>query len=94
MPALPRIVRQQSCASDQIRERRSVGCRGLGALARDQVEFGQLLAFLSSGDQGDPTVELVDDLEDGLLALLCGGVRHEQPAYSQMGFGAQLFRDQ
>jgi hypothetical protein len=33
-------------------------------------------------------VDLVDDLEDGLLTPLWGGVRREQPPYSQMGLGA------
>ncbi len=37
MPALPTVVRQLCSTSDEILERRDVGRRGLGPLARDQV---------------------------------------------------------
>ena len=46
VPALPAVLRQQRRTGDEIGERRGVGRRGLGALARDQVELGQLLAFV------------------------------------------------
>ena len=45
-PALPAIVRQQRRAGDEIVQRRGVGGRGLGALARGQIELGQLLALI------------------------------------------------
>ena len=67
MPPLPAILRQQGRASSQISERRGVGRRRLGALARDQVELGQLLAFRGFDDQRDAAIELADDLEDRLL---------------------------
>ena len=42
-----RVLRQQRRTGGEIGERRGVGGRGLGALARDQVELGQLLALVS-----------------------------------------------
>ena len=47
VPALPAVVRQQRRTGGEIVERRGVGRGGLGALARDQVELGQLLALVS-----------------------------------------------
>src|SRR5260221_14243739 len=83
MPALPAIVRQQCRASDEILQRRGIGRRGLGALARDQVELGKLLAFILGGDQGRPAIELIADLEDRLLTPLWRRLRGEQPPYSE-----------
>ena len=94
MPALPRIVRQQGRTGGEIGERRGVGGRGLGALARDQIELGQLLTFAGFGDQGRAAVELIDDFEDGLFAFLRRGVHRQQPADPQMRRGAQVCRDQ
>ncbi len=61
---------QQCRTRDEIGQRRGVGCGGLGALAGDQIELGQLLALLSRGDQRRAAVELIDDVEDRLLPLL------------------------
>ena len=94
MPALPAVLRQQCRASDQIVERRGVGRGRLGALARYQVELGQLLAFFARGDQRRAAVELVDDLEDRLLPLLRRRVCHQQPADPQMVRCARCLRDQ
>ena len=47
MPALPCVFGQQSLACSQIGERRGVRGRSLGALAREQVEFGQLLTLVA-----------------------------------------------
>ena len=94
MPALPAVLRQQCRTGDQIGQRRGVGGRSLGALARDQIELGQLLALVSRGDQGRAAVELIDDLEDRLFPLLGRRVRREQPPDSKVRLGAQLFRDQ
>src|SRR5262245_47003293 len=94
MSALPRAVHQQCCAGDEILEPRNVGRRSLRALARYQVELGQMLAFLSCGDQSRPEVELIDDLEDCLLPFVWQDVRHEQSPYLEMSRGAQFFRDQ
>jgi hypothetical protein len=38
----------------------------LDALARDQVEFGHLLTFVSRGDQSRATIELIDNVKDPL----------------------------
>src|SRR5882724_1466116 len=69
MPAPPRVLRQQCRTGAEIAVRRGVRCRGFGAFAREQVELGQLLAFVLFGDQRGATIELIDDLEDRLLAL-------------------------
>ena len=61
---------QQRRAGDEIRERRGVGRRSLGALPGDQIELGESLTFVSRGDQRHATVELIDDFEDRLLPLL------------------------
>ena len=45
-PALPTIVCQERCACNQISECRGVSGRSFGAPACNQVEPGQLLAFL------------------------------------------------
>ena len=47
MPALPAILRQQRRTGIEIGERRGIGAGPLGALARDQVELGELVPFLS-----------------------------------------------
>ncbi len=92
--ALPRILRQQGRTRGEIGERRGIGGRGLGALAREQVELGQLLALVPCGDQRGAAVELIDDLEDRILPLLRWCVGREQPADTQMRRDAQLLRDQ
>ena len=43
-----------------------------------------VLAFVLFGDQHGATIELIDDLEDRLLALLRRSVRGEQPPDSQV----------
>src|SRR6202011_5159337 len=92
VPALPRVFRQQSRTGGEIGERRGVGGRRLGALAREQVELCQLLTFVSRGNQGGAAVELVDNLEDGLLAFFRRGMRREQPSDAQVRLGARPFR--
>src|ERR1700722_19612173 len=92
VPALPLVFRQQGCSGGEMGERRSVGRRGLGALARKQVKFGQLLTLISQVDQGRAAVELVDYLEDRLLVFFCGGMRREQPSDTQVRLGAHWFR--
>ena len=94
MPALPRVFLQQRRARDEIGERRGISGRRLRALARGQVELGQLLALVARGDQISTAVELIDDLEDRFLPLLRGRVRREQPSDPEMGRGALLCRDQ
>ena len=90
MPALPDILRQKRRASNEIGERRSVGGGRLGALARDQVEFGELVAFLLLINLCGAAVELIDDVEDCLLPVLGRRVPQEQPADSQMSLGARF----
>ena len=69
--------RSQQSSASSARQRRDTSAprrrpSSLGALAGDQVELGQLLALVADVISA-AAVELVDDLEDRLLALL-GGV--------------------
>ena len=50
MPTLPTILRKQRRAGIEIGERRSVGRGSFGTLARDQIELGELIPFLSLAD--------------------------------------------
>jgi hypothetical protein len=50
--------------------------------------------FCLRRDQRGAAVELINDLEDDLLALVSWRVRHEQSADLQVRVGAQWFRDQ
>ena len=93
-PALPAILRQQRRPEIEIGEGRGIGRRGLGALAGDQVEPGQLFALVARGDQGGAAIHLIDDLEDRPLAFLGWRLRRQQPADPQMKLGAQGFRGQ
>ena len=71
-----------------------IGGRSLGALAGKQVELGQLLALFRRSSSGDAAVELVDNLENGLLPACRRRMCHEQPADPQVGFGARFLGDQ
>ena len=53
-----------------------------------------MLALVLRRDQRDTAVELIDDFEDDLLALLLRRVSREQSPDSQVRIGAQWFRDQ
>jgi hypothetical protein len=66
-------AKQQRCAGIEIGECRGIRRSGLGAIARDKVEFGELGSFFSFRDQRGAAVELIDDLEDRLPPFL-GGV--------------------
>src|SRR5262245_51590380 len=90
---LPAVVRQQFPAGDQIGKRYSVCCGRLGALSCDQVERGQLFPLLPRGDQDCAAVELIDYVEDALLAFLAASVQKEQSSDSKMLFGARFFRN-
>ncbi len=85
MLALPRVFPEQRRAGDEIGERRGISGRRLRALARDQVELGQMLALVACGDQLGAAVELIDDLEDRLLPLLRRSMGREQPSDPEMG---------
>ncbi|MFY0533374.1 hypothetical protein [Nannocystis pusilla] len=80
VPALPAVLGQERRACGEIRERRGVRGRPLGALARDEVELGDLLSLRRRGDQRGAPVELVHDLEDLLRELFGGHARGELPA--------------
>ena len=44
---VPALLGQQGSGGREVRERRGVGGRHLRALARDEIQFGDLLTFLS-----------------------------------------------
>jgi hypothetical protein len=77
VPALPRVIEQKGRAASEIRQRGAVGGRSLRALAGDQVQLCQLLAFIIRSHQGRAAVELIDDLVDRLLSLRGRCVRRE-----------------
>src|SRR5271165_4493069 len=79
VPAIPCVLGRHCSTGDEVRQRRGVRCRGLGALACDQVEVSQLLALLWLADQRRAAVELTHDLEDRLTPLLGRRPRHEKP---------------
>src|SRR5690348_3091669 len=71
-PALPAIFCQQISTRDEISKRRGVGRRCVGASARCKVAFCELFALSNGRDQAEPSVELIDDLEDRLVPFLLG----------------------
>ena len=83
---------QQGLACSEIGERRGVRGSGLGALAREQVQFGQVLTLAACRDQGGAAVEVVDDFEDGFFALFRRGMRQEQPSDAKVRLRARPFR--
>ena len=87
--SVPAVLRQQRATGREVGQRRGIGGRILGALARDQVELRELLALVLRCDQRDTAVELIDDLEDDLLALLRRRVRREQSPDPQVRVGAR-----
>src|SRR5262249_33455529 len=74
-------------------ECRSVGRRGLGALASDEIKLRDLLALLRRSDQGSAPVELADDFENRLFALRRRRPVCQQSSNPQMNPGARGFRD-
>src|SRR5688572_13315521 len=88
MAVLPAVVRQQRRSGLQITEGRDVGGRRLRTPARNQVEFGQLLALFLRGHQDRTAIELADDVEDDLLPPVGRRVRGEQSADSQVRLGS------
>ncbi|MNT51576.1 hypothetical protein D3C72_1885480 [compost metagenome] len=86
---LPTAVLQQAGAGAEIRHRGGIGGGRLGALACEQVEFGQLLAFGARRDQCGAAIEVADDFEDCLVALRRRRAGGQQPADPQMRLAAQ-----
>src|SRR5271165_937702 len=64
---LPTLLCQQRAAGDKVRQRRGIGCRSLGSLTSNEIEFGDPLSLLQRLDQHGTAIELIDDLEDLLL---------------------------
>src|ERR1700722_2071138 len=90
VPTLPDILSQQRRTDVEIREGRSVGGGCLRALGRDQVEFGEVVAFLLLINLCRAAVELIDDVKDCLVSVLGRRLPQEQPADSQMNLGARV----
>ena len=51
-----------------------------------------MLSFLLRGDQRRASVELIDDLENGLFAFFRNGMCQEQPSDQEVRLGAHPFR--
>src|ERR1700723_3539357 len=66
----------------------------MGALAGNQIEFGELLALFWSRHQGRRAIELVDNLEDGLVQLAGRRMSDQDPADPQVHGAAPLGSDQ
>src|ERR1700729_2185974 len=66
----------------------------MGALAGNEIEFRQLLALFWRSHQGRRAVELVDNLENGLVQLARRRMRDQDPANPQVHGSASLCRDQ
>src|SRR5262249_54882197 len=94
LPALPRTVRQEPGTGGEIAQRGRVSGRCLGTLARGEVQFGHLLAFIVRGDDLRATIEMIDDLKDYLLALFSRSLLCQQPADSKMLRCALRLREQ
>src|SRR6516165_5560473 len=84
VPLLPTVLWQQRTACDKIPQRRGISCRSLGPLTGYEIQFGDPLSLLQRIDQLATTVELINDLEDGLLKFLWRSAFRKQPSYSQM----------
>ena len=67
--SLPTVLRQQSVAGGEIIHRRDIGRRSLGALACNEVQFGDPLALFPQVNQRGATVELVHNFENMLFEL-------------------------
>src|SRR5229473_4776253 len=67
---VPSLFGQQCPGSVEVRKRRGVCCRALGALARNEIQFGEPLTFPSRRDEVRSTVQLIDDVKDPLFQLL------------------------
>jgi hypothetical protein len=74
------IVSQQIAAFGEILQGRRVSRRQLCALARNQIEFGNLLALLRRCDQRRAAVQLTYDIKYFFIALVWRGLRREQSA--------------
>src|SRR5262249_41847626 len=94
MEVIPAILWEQRYSRNEICERRGVRSGRLGALSRDQVELSDLRPLASGCDQGNATIELIDDLEDRLVPLLGSGMYKQHPADSEMSFDAMGFGNQ
>jgi len=92
--ALPGVFGKQRGTAGEIAEGRRVGGRRPGALARDQVQPGDLPTLLRRHEQRGAAIELVDDVEDCLVALLRGYASDEGAAEGEMGACAVALRDE
>ncbi len=77
--------------------RRDVGGRSLGALRRDSIELGELVALGFRLDQTRAQIQVIDDFEDVVLQILGGRVARQDATDAQMfgssfGFGDQRVR--
>src|SRR5262249_58453827 len=78
LPSLPCVPRQQRCAGGKIDQRGGISRRRLCALPSRQVQLSELFALVVRSDQRRATVELVDDLENSLVAFFWWCLRSQQ----------------
>src|SRR5580704_8965078 len=66
---LPGLLRQQSSGGSEVLECGVICGRRLRAPSCDQIQVGAPLALLDRADKVRAAIELVDDFEDGFVAL-------------------------
>ena len=88
-----RVLGEERDAEPKVLERVPVG-RGLArALARFEIELGELDALVAIGDAGDAAVELIDDVEDLLPARRRFGLSQQDPPEPEVELRALALRD-
>ncbi len=89
----PAFLRHERAAGDEIRQRRRIGGRCLGAFARHEIKAGDLPPLCRRADQGGAPVELVDDLENLLGEFILAQRGDETASDAQMNLGPPLRRN-
>ena len=82
-----RSGREIRLSGDEVVQGGCIGGCGLGSLAGDQIEGGELIELVLGIDQRGGTIELIDDLEGLVLAQVGGRLGHERSADLQMQGG-------
>src|SRR5579863_8793136 len=92
--ALPGLLRQQSAGGSEVLESGVICGRRLRAPGCDQIQVGDPLALLSRTDEVRAPIELVDNFENGFVALCCRRVRGEKHTDAQVSLCTKFFGDQ
>ena len=62
------VLRQHRQPGSEIRQRRGVSGGRFGALASNQIQLSQMLPLVPIVDQCGATIELIDNIENRVLA--------------------------